>query len=298
MTRIRRASIVTIALAAVVGLGWVDTVTGPNLSVAAFYLFPVVVIAWLLGRREALLIALACAIAWLCADLAWHEPFRPWQEIWNASSRLVIFAALGWFAAGLQSERNHLIRINIRLRDLVDREATSARTDALTGLANFQGLHEQLDRELARSRRTKEPIAVAFVDLDGFKEVNDRLGHAAGDELLKKVSESLRRSVRAMDLPARVGGDEFVVLLPGADSEAARLVGERIVAAVTALGDAYSASTFGASVGVVVAPVAPASGQELVRRADAAMYDAKHAGKGQVVVCGEELSAPVTHAHR
>lgn len=298
MSRLRRASILTASLAVVAGLGWVDTVTGPDLSVAAFYLLPVVLVAWLVGRGPALLVAFACAVAWLCADLAWHDPYRPAQEFWNASSRLVIFASLGWFAAGLQSERNHLIGINLRLRDLVDREATSARTDALTGLANFQGLHEQLDRELARSRRTGEQIAVAFVDLDGFKEVNDHLGHAAGDKILREVGEALRRSVRAMDLPARVGGDEFVVLLPRADAEAARLVGERIVAAVTALGREHSELEFGASVGVIVTSEAPTSGQDLIRRADAAMYDAKHAGKGQVVVRSTERPAAVIHANR
>ena len=107
-----------------------------------------------------------------------------------------------------------------------------ASTDALTGLANRRSWDDQLARAIAHAERTHETLSVAVCDVDGLKELNDRQGHAAGDALLRGIAERWRADARAADLIARVGGDEFAILLPGADEVAAQDVVERLVGAL------------------------------------------------------------------
>ncbi|MBT0769400.1 GGDEF domain-containing protein [Kineosporia sp. J2-2] len=155
---------------------------------------------------------------------------------------------------------------------------SQALTDPLTGLANRQGFTEATGRLLA------EPglFTVMFIDLDDFKNVNDNLGHAAGDDLLMRVAVLLRGLVRDGDVVARLGGDEFAVLLSGTDEETARRIAGRIVLGVSGLRSGPDGEyTIGASIGLVTA----GSGiglPELLVRADVAMYQAKAQGKGRM----------------
>ncbi len=167
----------------------------------------------------------------------------------------------------------------LRLLDSLER---LARHDPLTGLPNRAALHEQV------SPYTLTQPAVLFVDLDGFKRVNDRLGHEAGDLLLQVVARRLQAAVRPGDTVARLGGDEFAVLLPGADTETALAIGERIAASIREPVDVgLGPMLVGASIGVA-APHGPVSARDLLHEADVAMYSAKAAG-GQVVLCTPEL---------
>ncbi|MCL3861644.1 GGDEF domain-containing protein [Actinotalea sp. K2] len=160
--------------------------------------------------------------------------------------------------------------------------AALASQDTLTGLANRATLQAALETALVAS--DGRPTAILFCDLDGFKAVNDRHGHAVGDELLTVVAERMRQSVRDGDLVARVGGDEFVVLLPRTTHEAALRVADRILEAVRLPSDLSTGpARVGISIGAVLSgPAATADG--LLRRADAAMYLAKAEGKDQVRV--------------
>lgn len=288
----RRNVGITLACVIAVGvLGWLDAISGPELGFSVFYIAPVAAAGWKVGRTAALLVAVLSAVAWFAATGVWHTGGQTMLHTgWNATQRFAIFAALGWLSAGLQSERKRLITVNTQLQETLEREAAAARNDALTGLFNFQGIHEQLNRELARSERTGEPFSVAFVDLDDFKMINDQHGHAAGDEVLQQVGAALRGAVRTMDIPGRLGGDEFLVLLPGTDAEAARAIGERIRSSIVEVGRRHPGSTLDASIGVVCPRRNPPSGVDLVQRADAAMYEAKRAGKGRVAVV--ELDGP------
>lgn len=158
--------------------------------------------------------------------------------------------------------------------------------DDLTGLPNRVSLSDRMQLELAHAKRNKELMAVAYVDLDGFKEINDRHGHAAGDALLKSVAERMRGVLRAGDTIARLGGDEFVIVLPAIGSaEDARRVGEKVVAAleqpVEFDGKQLRA---GASFGAALYPRDGEDAQTLLRRADKAMYRAKSAGRGKVQI--------------
>jgi diguanylate cyclase (GGDEF)-like protein len=158
--------------------------------------------------------------------------------------------------------------------------STQASRDALTGLANRAAFTAALDAALAGLRR---PVALLFLDLDDFKLVNDGLGHAAGDELLCRIADRLRAGVRAGDLCARLGGDEFAVLL-GDDRDAAA-VGQRLVELVaTPVRLRGRLARVGASVGLAFTADAGTTGEQLVQRADVAMYAAKAKGKNRVQV--------------
>jgi diguanylate cyclase (GGDEF)-like protein len=265
-------------------VGWLDSRVGPRLSFSLFYLVPVVAAGWFLGLRTAIAAAMVAGLAWLLADLSWRTGGDTIEIAWNATVRLATFTGFGWITARLRAENDRLLAANERLRVLVERESIHARSDSLTGLPNWHGFNEHLEREIARSRRRQEPLAIAYVDLDNFKAINDTQGHDEGNTALRLVADALRGSIRATDVAARTGGDEFVVLLPSADPRAALAVAERIVVEVHRVGTRYPGCNLGASVGVSCASVAPEAGDPLLRAADAAMYQAKHTGKGRVVV--------------
>ena len=158
-----------------------------------------------------------------------------------------------------------------------------AHHDALTGLPNRNLLEDRLNQALAQAQRSRHRVAVMFLDLDRFKSINDSLGHAVGDDLLKAVAQRLRGAVRTVDTVARLGGDEFVVVLPDiADADAAARVAEKIIAAFVPsvqLG-AHELNT-STSIGIALYPDDSDASHGLVKLADAAMYLAKRDGRNR-----------------
>ena len=159
-------------------------------------------------------------------------------------------------------------------------------TDPLTGLANRRQLGQVLERQWRHAQATGRSIAVAMVDIDNFKEYNDRYGHPAGDRCLRRVASVLNENVRATDVVARYGGEEFVIVMPGIDLTAAARIAQRIRLAVAALDQPHERSPFEVvtiSVGVAAAvPSDTASPEHLVGLADSQLYAAKRAGRNQV----------------
>ncbi len=161
-----------------------------------------------------------------------------------------------------------------------EQATASATTDFLTGLPNARGLQLQLEQEIARCQRLKSPLTVLLSDLDGFKDVNDRFGHQEGDSVLRAVGKSLRLSCREYDFVARMGGDEFVILLPGLGPEDVKAKIEHLAEAVAAAArEAVPESRVGLSVGQARFPEDGKTGEALLHEADQRMYAIKQVRK-------------------
>jgi diguanylate cyclase (GGDEF)-like protein len=168
-----------------------------------------------------------------------------------------------------------------RNQALVGRLADEARTDPLTGLLNRRGLGEHAAVEIARARRAGSLVAAACFDLDHFKGINDRWGHETGDRVLAGLGRLLMREARDIDIVARAGGEEFVVVLPGADLDGVSAFAERIRAALAAE-TSEDLPAVRVSAGVV-SRVAPEDLSSLLQQADAALYAAKRAGRDRTM---------------
>ncbi len=194
-------------------------------------------------------------------------------------------------AAGFNRMIIELERRNQQAREAESRLLEQARTDSLTGLPNRRFLGEQLERELARTQRAKWTIGLLYIDLDGFKLVNDSLGHGVGDMLLRSVAERLKSRVRMTDTLARVGGDEFTVILTGLENENdATVAANGLIQCLTRpfVIDGNEI-TVGASVGISTRCSAGAEDHDLLKQADSAMYAAKRSGKNRAVHFSPEL---------
>jgi diguanylate cyclase (GGDEF)-like protein len=182
---------------------------------------------------------------------------------------------------------------------LLEKVSHMAWHDALTGLPNRRLFEDRVEQELVRSRRVGEPVCMFFVDLDHFKTVNDTSGHAAGDDLIQQVSQRLVDTVRRQDTVARVGGDEFAILLPGlSDQLAIDQLAQRSLEAMSApffvFGEEVETS---ASIGIAMAPEHGDSYDELLSRADEAMYRAKARGRNAFQMYAGSLSDSPAGAH-
>ena len=179
-------------------------------------------------------------------------------------------------AAAMHGLRRNIDGLLARLRD-------TARTDPLTGLLNRRGFDERLGLELERSRRTGEPLALVLGDLDHFKSLNDRFGHGAGDTALVCVGQTLTAGCRAVDTVARIGGEEFALLIPGSDADGALLAAERLRKSVSGIVDG-DGRPLTISFGIVDLPAHGETVQELLYAADRALYGAKSQGRDRAVV--------------
>ena len=209
---------------------------------------------------------------------------RP-DAVWPTSSfeLAALSAALSLFLVGFVGGVLRLVRLAGSRRPgaapLPARVASleeAALTDSLTGLRNHRAFHEDLKREIFRRNRTGTPFSLLMVDLNGLKQVNDTLGHQAGDERIKLVADAVRATVRGQDCGYRVGGDEFMVILPGQRAWGALNVANRLHTHIATQG------TASVTVGVAESTVTE-SKDTLIRRADLALYEAKRCHLGTVV---------------
>jgi len=263
-----RLPVVAASVVMLAGVAVVDSRTGRELAVGAFYLIPVALLAWNVGPRSALLVAFLCALSDIWADnLAAYPYSSPYLIYWNTAVDTALFAFVGVVTSALRSA--------------MAREEATSRTDALTGIANRRGFNDHLAREVSRARRYQQPLTLVYVDCDNFKRVNDQFGHDAGDEVLIGVAKGLLAGTRGTDVAGRLGGDEFAVVLVGTGGDAApralEKLREQLTAAMTAVPHPV---TF--SIGAVTFPAVPATVEELLTRADSVMYSVKHESKDAV----------------
>ncbi len=185
---------------------------------------------------------------------------------------------------------------NHQLQALVRQLEATARTDDLTGLCNRRSLNELLDRAWRQAVRSNRPLAFMMIDLDDFKTVNDCHGHLRGDEMLRELGRIIRANCRQVDVPARYGGDEFCVLMPDSEAYDVAHVARRILGEWNRVNASRpsGAPCMGISIGVAqIDSSRPASSEELIRHADEALYAAKAAGKGRIMVHSGDGIHPV-----
>lgn len=223
---------------------------------------------------RALEVGRAPGLAWIVAELS-REPSL---YLYLVLSTALVFALFG-FTLGRQADR--LSKLSI--------------SDPLTGLLNARALWERLAAECARASRYAEPLSLLLIDLDGLKQMNDSMGHSAGDVALCVVAEAVRRGSRTADIASRWGGDEFAVVAPNTDAASAEHMAERI-RALAAQAPAEGPGTVTVSVGVATWAAADGdcSPDGLKRSADEALYQAKRAGRNCVRVLASAAAPPTT----
>jgi len=187
------------------------------------------------------------------------------------------------------SAQELMARVDRTLRLTAQKEhyRALAQTDGLTGLPNFRSFHARLEEEVARADRYASPLCCAMVDLDGLKQINDKLGHAAGNRAILALADAVREELRDTDFAARYGGDEFVVLLPQTSAVAGALFAERLRRRLVDVSQTAGLPVR-ASIGVAALTIdevaSSDAAEDLLRRADEALYAAKRAGRDRVEV--------------
>ncbi len=243
---------------------------------AILYVWPVLWTTFFFGPKGGVAIVCFVGVAHagtlLLVPAASSYPGR-WLDVMASASVLVAVTTM-------------LVRRN---RDLLAVLASEARTDALTGLLNRRGFDERAEIELTRARREGSSIAVVMFDIDYFKRVNDEWGHDTGDLVLARTAAILADEARDIDVVARLGGEEFAVLMPSCDSEGAAQLADRTRDAVAAAGSS-GVPAVRMSAGLAAAE-APENAQELLQAADIALYRAKGAGRDRTE-CFEAQASP------
>lgn len=274
LTRMRRFPAwagVLVGMSLVIALAAIELVVGYEISFEVFFLFPVLLVTVSAGLRWGIAVALVSALTWAIVDHATgHTYSSAWIPLWNAAVRF------SFFSVG--------VLLLDELVTAVGRLSELALRDALTGLQNTRSFYAQFEHEIARHRRAGNPLTVAYMDLDHFKEVNDTLGHAAGDDLLRATGTLLTGTLRESDLVARLGGDEFGILMPNTTAGGAEVALARVHSAVTArmIEAAPKVVGAGVTIGAVVFESLPDSPDRAVGIADSLMYKGKVSGRGTV----------------
>jgi diguanylate cyclase (GGDEF)-like protein len=252
----------------VISLGVINYFLGFELNTSFFYFVPIAAVAWFAGREPGLVIAGLSAIAWFLTDVFGGYAYSsPWYFLGNALIRVGFFLGV----TGLVVNLRKALKTNQEL----------ARTDYITGAVSVRYFHELAQKELGRSDRYHHPFTFAYIDLDNFKELNERQGHATGDDVLRTVSDVVQRRIRNIDIFCRLGGDEFALLMPETGEVEAQSVISRVRRSL--LEDMKKHNwdmTF--SIGVVTFIRIPKTVDDMVRMADDVMHPIKIGGKNAV----------------
>jgi len=268
-SRRMQAAILIGAVVLVLGVGYLHTLTGLAFEFHVFFILPVLLVSWLIGTWAGLGMALLAVVVWIVADLQLAgDQADSLALVFNSGMRLAIFSYGAWLVGGMCR--------------VLRRESRLAREDALTELPNRREFHDLGRRAFAQAQRQGTPFTAVFIDLDRFKEVNDSLGHKAGDQVLVSVAQVIRQQLRASDVSGRLGGDEFALLLPGMDAaDSATYVESLRHRLLAAMREHKWPVTF--SIGVASHPVTPNDFDGLLAQADALMYKVKNGGRDRVL---------------
>jgi diguanylate cyclase (GGDEF)-like protein len=274
--QMNKTSKIIVGFLLLVGVALLDFYTGAELSFSLFYLIPIAFFSFAFSASVGIGMAFISAAIWLLVDVLTAAHSDTFAYLWNTIIRLGFFLLPAIMLKSLEQERMH------------------ARTDYLTGAINNRYFNEILEREIERSLRYQHPFTIAFIDLDNFKTVNDTFGHLYGDKMLRTLAERMKNHLRKTDVIARVGGDEFAILLPETNEKEAR----------TAISNLFSTIaeemtinkwplTF--SVGVLTLSAPTISADKILGIVDKMMYVVKNNGKNNIKYATYANEEKITH---
>ncbi len=248
-----------------------DVQLGSRFGMLLFYLVPIAWLAWQVGQGAALGMAVAASVSRFGVKIteALDAGAIGPELIWSVSSELLFFLVF--------------VGLLLTVRRQLEVERALARCDALTKLSNVRAFDLALCAERQRLVRYNRVVSVVYFDLDNFKQVNDRHGHAAGDELLAMIGALVSSGIRQVDTGARLGGDEFALILPETGATGAEMVAQRLSQTIANAARERD-WPITCSMGCVTFESAPDSVEAMTKAADAAMYRAKHGGKNRIEV--------------
>lgn len=246
-------------------IGILDHITGYEFSFSVFYVIPVSLAVWSLGLRVGTLFSLLSAVVWVTADkMSGNVYSHGIIPFWNGFVHLLFLLIISYL---LNIVRNNYTT----MKHLSD-------TDSLTGVMNGRGFEKAMRDIFPTASRLNHILSIAFIDLDNFKSVNDRFGHSTGDKLLTDLAELMKRSIRQSDIVARMGGDEFVILLMDTDYDTSDRIMTRIKNETELLMKENGwPVTF--SAGMITFKSDLSTSDNLIKLADEIMYEVKNSSK-------------------
>jgi len=255
-------------------LGIVDYLTAEEFMLTLFYLMPIFFVAWFAGRNAGIALALVSTLTWMVVN---NYTAINFFSMWKITTSLGYFLIISILFS--------------KLRQMFDYVRNLSQTDHLTGLLNRRAFLQILANEILRQGRNNQPLTLAYIDIDNFKDINDNFGHTKGDYILQLVAGSFVQSLRKTDIIARLGGDEFAILLPDMDQLAAQAV-------IPKVQEHFQNNIYQhklevtLSIGVLTCLQSPVSADEMITLADNLMYEVKRGGRNGVhyAVYHEQLS--------
>jgi diguanylate cyclase (GGDEF)-like protein len=251
-------------------VGYLDFVTGTEIRIFPLYFFPLMLTARHFGKYASIWVSLLASLIWL-VSMYFAGRVYSHSYVWvvnfmtQGATFLVVSILFGNLNNALINEKNY------------------SRLDALTGLLNSRSFYKVSSAKLNLCNRNILPITLAFIDLDNFKQANDTFGHLHGDKLLSLVADIFKKNLRSCDLIARMGGDEFAILLPATDASGANQALEKIRSLIEESPD-FACCAVTASIGGITTTNFQNDFEKLLKTADDLMYTVKKKGKNHVVV--------------
>jgi len=260
--------IAILASVIVLSLGLLDWLIRLDVSFAVFYIGPICLVSWYLGKRPGYYFALfSVFVATIAAGHTGGFRHNAFVYSWNAGSELGFYLVISWVFG--------------TLKERLLREWALSRTDPLTGIANSRHFMEKAEHELSLAQRHGHPLVMIYIDCDNFKQINDKNGHMLGDQLLREVAQSIVQQTRHTDTVARLGGDEFGILCPETGPTNHKHYVARVRNSLLTNMKAHGwPVTF--SIGVAAYKSAPSSVDEMIRNADDLMYEVKRKGRNGI----------------
>jgi diguanylate cyclase (GGDEF)-like protein len=250
-------------------IGYIDYLTGTELSLSFFYLLPVCLIAFISSFGLVVANGAFCAVVWLIAlTLGGRHYSSIFSMIWNGMMRFSIYGVVGY--------------VVIQLKYALKNQEIISNTDYLTGVANRRMFYDRFQVEMERSKRYNHPFSLIYLDIDNFKSINDKYGHAEGDDSLALIATSLKTVIRMSDIVGRIGGDEFIILLPECDKNGAKQTVNKIREIIKSESIKNLHQEITLSLGVLSLTAPKGTQDDLINKVDDLMYQVKNQGKNGV----------------